>query len=292
MADYWKSLPKKYCDFCKCWFADNKASVEFHERGWNHKTNVKKKLQELQKRGSKQQKEEMLYNSEMMKIESKAMKAFQSDVQNNPQLAKEFNTNIKLYKKIDIPETSTKLISTSRFGDDSSASEESSTLVNGRQRALETISKKLEKKSKWLEKKTSEGKTFYVNKETNDTIWEPPKCGFLSLEEQKHTSNIFPANDWTPESSTFKYNPYGKWQTVKYNEFDDKMIDLQLPDQQLEIVAPIVSDQPKDERIEFKEKTIDSLKHKISFGIKTEEKVLFKKRKTGSERNVRQRTDD
>lgn len=25
MADYWKSLDKKFCDMCKCWLADNKA---------------------------------------------------------------------------------------------------------------------------------------------------------------------------------------------------------------------------------------------------------------------------
>lgn len=23
-ADYWKSQDRKYCDFCKCWIADNK----------------------------------------------------------------------------------------------------------------------------------------------------------------------------------------------------------------------------------------------------------------------------
>ncbi|CAG2180390.1 unnamed protein product, partial [Oppiella nova] len=149
MSEYWKSLPKKYCDFCKCWFADNKASVEFHERGFRHQLNVKRKLQDLQKKGSKQEREDQKYNIEMMKIESQAMKAFHTDVNQNPSLAKELATNISLFKKSTKTESTAK--SLGRFGEDSSASEESSTLVVGRQRALETIAKKMEKKSKWLE---------------------------------------------------------------------------------------------------------------------------------------------
>ena len=27
-TEYWKSLPKKYCDFCKCWITDNKAVLD------------------------------------------------------------------------------------------------------------------------------------------------------------------------------------------------------------------------------------------------------------------------
>jgi WW domain-binding protein 4 len=44
MADYWKSNAKKYCEFCKVWIADNKASVNIHESGRKHKDAVKAKL--------------------------------------------------------------------------------------------------------------------------------------------------------------------------------------------------------------------------------------------------------
>ncbi|MBW01274.1 WW domain-binding protein 4, partial [Eschrichtius robustus] len=27
-ADYWKSQPKKFCDYCKCWIADNRPQKE------------------------------------------------------------------------------------------------------------------------------------------------------------------------------------------------------------------------------------------------------------------------
>lgn len=43
MADYWKSNAKKFCEICKVWFADNKISIENHERGLKHK--VSKLLQ-------------------------------------------------------------------------------------------------------------------------------------------------------------------------------------------------------------------------------------------------------
>ena len=92
-----------------------------------------------------------------------------------------------------------------------------------------------------------------------------------------------------------RYNPYRKWQTVSNKAFDEKMPDLQLPGQQLlEIVAPVVSEEYKEVKVEFKEKTVDSLKNPLVSSLKSEEKVSFKKRKSGSDskRNVRQRTDD
>lgn len=50
-SEYWKSNPRKFCDFCKCWIADNKPSVEFHERGKRHKENVQIRLAEMGKKG-------------------------------------------------------------------------------------------------------------------------------------------------------------------------------------------------------------------------------------------------
>ena len=107
----------------------------------------------------------MKYNLEMMKIESLAMRAFQSDVSLKPELAKELSTNTPLFKKINKTEMSSSLKINSRFGDECSQ-EESTVLVRGRERALDTIAKRFEKKSKWLERKTAEGNTFYWNKET------------------------------------------------------------------------------------------------------------------------------
>ena len=126
-----------------------------------------------------------------------------------------------------------------------------------------------------------------------DTKWTQPKSGFLSLEEQKYSSELVPT-DSSPLPSN-RYNPYNKWQTVNNKAFDEKMPDLQLPGQLLPqiVVMPVVSQQPKQMKIEFKEKTVDSFKNPLISNIKTE-KISFKKRKFGSDskRNVRQRNDE
>ena len=85
----------------------------------------------------------MKYNLEMMKIESLAMKAFASDVSLKPELAKELSTNNPLFKKMAKTEIGIKM--NSRFGDES-AQEESTVLVRGRERALDTIAKTIPEK--------------------------------------------------------------------------------------------------------------------------------------------------
>jgi hypothetical protein len=107
----------------------------------------------------------MKYNAEMLKIESSALKSFQNDISQNPDLAKEIASNIPLIKKSSFKSNSVHT-SGNRFGENANDSEESNTLVFGREKALDTIAKKFEKKSKWLEAKTAEGKSYYWNKET------------------------------------------------------------------------------------------------------------------------------
>lgn len=68
-ADYWKSQARKYCDFCKCWISDNKASVDFHEGGKKHKENVSKRLKEIHKNSAKQAKQQKKFDSDMEKME-------------------------------------------------------------------------------------------------------------------------------------------------------------------------------------------------------------------------------
>ncbi|XP_060089541.1 WW domain-binding protein 4 [Heteronotia binoei] len=80
MADYWKSQPKKFCDYCKCWIADNKPSIEFHERGKNHKENVAKKISEIKKKSLEKAKQEEKMSKEFAAMEEAAMKAYQEDL--------------------------------------------------------------------------------------------------------------------------------------------------------------------------------------------------------------------
>lgn len=105
-----------------------------------------------------------------MLIESSAMSSFQKDVANNPKLAKEYSSTASVVNNLPIiPQyTSTSSSNTGgRYGDQfSDVGDESRTLVFGREKALDTISKQLEKKSKWLEAKTAEGTTYYWNRDS------------------------------------------------------------------------------------------------------------------------------
>ncbi|XP_038576696.1 WW domain-binding protein 4 [Micropterus salmoides] len=80
MADYWKSQPRKFCQYCKCWIADNKPSVEFHERGKNHKENVAAKISEIKKKSMDKAKQEEKESKEFAAMEEAALKAYQEDL--------------------------------------------------------------------------------------------------------------------------------------------------------------------------------------------------------------------
>ncbi|XP_051986662.1 WW domain-binding protein 4 [Xyrauchen texanus] len=80
MADYWKSQPRKFCQYCKCWIADNKPSVEFHERGKNHKENVAAKITEIKKKSIAKLKQEEKMSKEFAAMEAAALIAYEQDL--------------------------------------------------------------------------------------------------------------------------------------------------------------------------------------------------------------------
>lgn len=112
-------------------------------------------------------KEQKQYNDEIMKIEAAALGSFQKDISANPKLASQLGTSRSMIDDLPIiNETSASTSCTGRFGDQFGGDGESQVLVRGREKAFETIAKKLEKKSKWLEAKTSEGTVYYWNRTT------------------------------------------------------------------------------------------------------------------------------
>ncbi|TKC36769.1 hypothetical protein EI555_010264 [Monodon monoceros] len=80
MENYWKSQPKKFCDYYKCWRVDNRPSIEFHARGKNHKENVAKRISEIKQKSLDKAKEEEKASKEFAAMEAAALKAYQEHV--------------------------------------------------------------------------------------------------------------------------------------------------------------------------------------------------------------------
>ncbi|XP_053211185.1 WW domain-binding protein 4-like, partial [Panonychus citri] len=194
--------------------------IEFHERGLRHQNNVKKKLSELTKRNQVQKHETDKYNSQLMKIEAAALSAFSKDIAADPSKVQELATTKSMISTIKMPkdEASTSLAG-NRFGGGGvsiygDCMEENKILVSGREKALDTITSKMSKKYQWLESKTSEGKAYYWNRKTLETIWEPPSSGYLTIDEQQKMG-INRDNVPLIGALGYKYDPYGQWENIE-----------------------------------------------------------------------------
>jgi len=87
MSEYWVSQGRRMCTYCKCWTADNKASIDFHEQGKNHKENVKKKLDELRRKGIDDSKKRDQEQVDLAMIEKAALQALKRDIASDPSIA-------------------------------------------------------------------------------------------------------------------------------------------------------------------------------------------------------------
>ncbi|XP_044754573.1 WW domain-binding protein 4-like isoform X2 [Coccinella septempunctata] len=289
MADYWVSQERKYCDFCKCWIANNRPSVEFHEKGRRHQENVKKRLKNITKNSFKAQKELEKEDVTLKQMEKAALESYKRDIENNADM-----TSVAINQKLK----------------DENLQIKGSTKV-------------------WQQLKSKEGDFYYWNTVTNATSWEVPAEGFMSVEEQRDESfekakkdleaaekerrkqgllraqqlkqeeeeerarlareklkerrvvDDLPPMKPAPIIEPGNPSPYGKWETIK----ETPMVDLQLPEQEY-YECPIVYE-PEPIVKEFKEKTVESL------GNETGE-TTFKKRKInfGNRKNARQRLED
>ncbi|KAG8310083.1 WW domain binding protein 4 [Homalodisca vitripennis] len=151
-ADYWKSQAKKFCDFCKCWIADNKPSIGFHESGKRHKENVAKRISEIRKNSVKSYQEEVQVDQEMKKMEEEALKAYMKDLQENPDYTS---------KKI-LEETERRKQELKESVKQTKGSEESQ---EAKGEESQTVSAASTSKV-WYEAKSDEGYTYYWNTNT------------------------------------------------------------------------------------------------------------------------------
>ncbi|KAG7172460.1 WW domain-binding protein 4-like [Homarus americanus] len=292
MSEYWKSNPRKFCDFCKCWIADNKPSVEFHERGKRHKENVQVRLAEMGRKGQEEYEAKQQEGDFLKAMEEAALKAYKSDIEANPDL------------------TGTKI-------NEIAAASNAEIVVGNKKTIEDTKTSDAPVIKNWYEAQSPEGYTYYWNTETGESKWEVPEEGFLSTSEQEklnkkntkdsnsHTKNSIskkesPAAKVSSSKSTsvssqpVTYGPakkaeaYSSWQQVQ-TEPQQPAVDYQLPQIVEEgYYGPEVS--IRKQEVSFREKTVTlSSSDRESLG-----NIGFKKRKAAQDnkKSMRRRNND
>ncbi|RZF46034.1 hypothetical protein LSTR_LSTR004747 [Laodelphax striatellus] len=315
MADYWVSQARKFCDFCKCWIADNKSSVQSHENGKRHKEAVAQRISQMTKQSVKDRNESLKIDEEMKKMEEAAMRAYLKDVESNPDYTSQvIKETINEARKMKETKPHEEAQGPSIAPPHEKPAKKKPT-ANVSSKNVQETSVEIEKE--WYEAQSDEGYTYYWNSNTGESVWVPPAEGYVSMEEQsktaseatsvepdKTTSEIEkkeePSKKEPPKVSkrkieekeedeappdvgmgpSCKPDPYGRWNTVETRV--QEPIDYQLPQQDfVEIKVPTIT----EPEIKFKEKKITSIDDAAG-------PTTFKKRKFGARGNARQRFDD
>jgi len=154
MTDFWKSNPKRQCEFCKCWIADNRASIEFHEKGKNHKENVKRRLAQVKKKAVEKRKADESFGKEFAAMEAAALKAVQKDLMTDPGIV---GTNdLKMLVK------------------DSNKTQDISVKADP-----------VNSNTTWIACQAPQGYTYYYNQITGESQWEKPAELIEKVKEER-----------------------------------------------------------------------------------------------------------
>ena len=97
-TDAWKGQVNRFCKYCKCWVADNKASQAGHEQGARHKKAVEDKLMEMKRQTAMNQKHQQDERHFLQRMEEAALRDYKhKDIQSNRDFtAKLYNNEASL----------------------------------------------------------------------------------------------------------------------------------------------------------------------------------------------------
>ncbi|KAH8323398.1 hypothetical protein KR067_007385, partial [Drosophila pandora] len=192
-TEYWKSNERKFCDFCKCWLSDNKASIAFHESGKRHKMNVAKRITDISRSSEKSERERQKMDAEIRKMEEAAMKSYAQDVHARGDMtARSISTVMRATASASSSSASSsagrsRQIDPMRLEGDSDEDEDNRRVTVGK---VGSDAAAAPDASLWVEGKSDEGHTYYWNVKTNESVWEKPKEGFLSYEEYERINQL------------------------------------------------------------------------------------------------------
>ncbi|XP_034410470.1 WW domain-binding protein 4 [Cyclopterus lumpus] len=198
MADYWKSQPRKFCQYCKCWIADNKPSVEFHERGKNHKENVALKISEIKKKSIDKAKQEARMSKEFAAMEEAALKAYEEDLKRMDRESAGLPAEITIK-----PQAKPQVRNCVK--------------PQGSKKKLKKQEKARKFKGQmegqvWVEGQTGDGHTYYYNTITEESKWEKPEGFHGQNPASAQPGQTETSSGWrwieavSPDGHTYYYN--------------------------------------------------------------------------------------
>uniref|UniRef100_A0A914QA52 WW domain-binding protein 4 n=1 Tax=Panagrolaimus davidi TaxID=227884 RepID=A0A914QA52_9BILA len=210
MSEYWKSNAKKYCEICKCWFADNKISVENHEKGLRHKGAVQARLREVSKKANETERANEKLASTLMQMEQAAIMSMNGAVRSSGGSSSSFGPSPrgtvlpKIERKSEYEEAKAKVKAEKERMKELKKTAKKSTLWQEDEQCsipnpYLTSTTKIQAAEvpagesegiQWVQTASDDGKTYFFNIYTGETRWDIPSNYYTIEQYQQYYAQI------------------------------------------------------------------------------------------------------